>query len=392
MYYNMEDFGLRPVDITINMGIRFTSRRGDEVMSRDPDLVAVIMAGGAGTRFWPLSTEARPKQFLRLFGERTLLQLSYDRLAAMIPPERILVLTSGRFMELVARQLPMLPAANIIGEPMRRDTSAAVALAALLCRQRFGDPVMGVFTSDHLIKPQAEFERAVRSAAARAARSGRALYTFGIQPTYPATGFGYLERGELLADDDGIQHFQLERFKEKPKLERAREYIESGRYYWNSGMFVWTVDAIIAELQRLLPDHLRHLEPAVKRDGQADWEQALRDGFEPLARTSIDFGVMEKAREVRCVVPSFQWSDVGGWLALEEHLEQDAQGNAHLGRLREHDSRRNLVFCEEPGETVALVGVEDLVVVRAGDKTLITHRNNTEAIKKLVADLEDDLK
>ncbi len=341
-------------------------------MSNNQDLVAVIMAGGAGTRFWPMSTEARPKQFLRLFGERTLLQLSYDRLASFIDPERILVLTSARFEDLVAEQLgDELPAANIIGEPMRRDTSAAVALAALLCQRRFGDAVMGIFTSDHLIEPDAGLERAVRSAAAGAAASDRALYTFGIQ------------------------HCELERFVEKPERARAEEYLATGRYYWNSGMFIWRTSAILAELKRLLPKHLEHLGAAVARDGEADWADALRAGFEPLAKTSIDFGVMEKAASrglVRCVVPRFQWSDVGGWLALEEHLEQDAGGNAHLGHLEQLDSGRNLVFCEDPAETVALVGVKDLVVVRSGQKTLVTHRDNTEAIKKLVADLPDDLK
>ena len=365
------------------------------VMCKYPDLVAVIMAGGAGTRFWPLSTEARPKQFLRLFGERTLLQLSYDRLATMIPPERILVLTSARFKDLVLEQLGELPPQNVIGEPMRRDTAAAVALAALICRKRFGNPVMGVFTSDHLIEPTPELERAVRSAASEAAASGEVLYTFGIKPTYAATGFGYLERGEELLDDEGILHFQLRRFKEKPKRPRALEYVARGEYYWNSGMFIWTVDAILAQLGGLLPEHLRHLEPAVERDGQADFEQALHQAFEPLIKTSIDFGVMEKAaaqRKVRCVVPRFDWSDVGGWLALEEHLPRDEHGNAVQGRLEQRDAGRNLVFCEDPGETVALIGVEDLVVVRAGNKTLITHRHKTEAIKELVAALDDDLR
>ena len=366
------------------------------MMSNNPDLVAVIMAGGAGTRFWPMSTEARPKQFLRLFGERTLLQLSYDRLASFIDPERILVLTSARFEDLVAEQLGSeLPAGNIIGEPMRRDTSAAVALAALLCQRRFGDAVMGVFTSDHLIEPTAELERAVRSAAAGAAASERALYTFGIQPTFPSEGFGYLERADLLDDDDGIEHYELERFVEKPKRAEAEEYLATGRYYWNSGMFIWRTEAILAELQRLLPKHLEYLGAAVERDGEADWADALRAGFEPLVKKSIDFGVMEKAAArglVRCVVPRFRWSDVGGWLALEEHLQQDASDNAHLGRLEQLDARRNLVFCEEPGETVALVGVEDLVVVRSGGKTLITRRDNTEAIKKLVENLPNDLK
>ena len=182
---------------------------------------------------------------------------------------------------------------------------------------------------------------------------------------------------------------------EKPERARAEEYLATGRYYWNSGMFIWRTSAILAELKRLLPKHLEHLGAAVARDGEADWADALRAGFEPLAKTSIDFGVMEKAASrglVRCVVPRFQWSDVGGWLALEEHLEQDAGGNAHLGHLEQLDSGRNLVFCEDPAETVALVGVKDLVVVRSGQKTLVTHRDNTEAIKKLVADLPDDLK
>ena len=352
------------------------------------DIVVVIMAGGAGTRFWPLSTDQKPKQFLTLFGERTLLQLSYDRVAELVPPERVLVLTSARYEGLVAEQLPQLPRQNIIGEPMRRDTAAAVALAALICQHRFGDVVMAVLTSDHLIEPVEHFQRTFLSAARSAASSGRALYTFGIPPVYPATGFGYLQRGERLSEDDGVEHFQLLRFKEKPTLERAQEYVDSGEYYWNSGMFVWTTAAILEELELQLPDHLRLLEPAMEHDGQEGWDQALERGFEPLQKESIDFGVMEHAREVRCVAVGFSWRDVGGWLALEEFLPRDGEGNAGRGEIRTRAAANNLVFCEDSDEVVALVGVDDLIVVRARGRTLITHREKTETIKELVQNLE----
>jgi mannose-1-phosphate guanylyltransferase len=361
-------------------------------MCENLDLVVVIMAGGAGTRFWPLSTEARPKQFLNLFGERTLLQLSYDRVATLVPPQRVLVLTSQRFVPLVRQQLPGLPEANVVGEPVRRDTAAAVALAALICGRRFGNPVMAVLTADHLIEPVELFQRTLRSAALEAANSGRALYTFGVLPSFPATGYGYLQRGQLLTEDEGVEHYQLLRFKEKPRLELAQEYLESGDYFWNSGMFAWTTNAILEELELQLPEHLQHLAPVVEQDGRPGWQQALEAGFEPLRKESIDFGVMEHARDVRCVAARFKWSDVGGWLALEEHMDRDGTGNVLRGDLRTVDAGDNLVFCEDDREVVALVGVRDLIVVRSGGRTLVVHRNATEEIKTLVQGLEQDLR
>jgi len=355
------------------------------------NLAVVIMAGGAGTRFWPVSTERRPKQFLQLFGDRTLLQLSYDRVAPLVPPERVLVLTNAAFVPLVREQLPQVPAANVIGEPLRRDTAAAVALAALICRRRFGDVTMAVLTADHLISPPELFRRTLLSAAG-AAGAAAALYTFGIQPTYPATGYGYLQRGALVLDDDGVAHYQLRRFREKPDAETARQYVDSGEFYWNSGMFVWRVETILDELRAHLPDHLRHLEPAVAADGSDAWAEELRRAFAELKPISIDFGVMEKAARVRCVASTFEWSDVGGWLALEELLPRDGAGNVHRGQVRAHAASGNLVFCEDQDEMVALVGVSDLVVVRAGKRTLVVERGRTEEIKKLVQALEAELR
>ena len=356
------------------------------------DLAVVIMAGGAGTRFWPVSTESRPKQFLDLFGGRTMLQRSFDRAAGLTSPERILVLTNASFAALVREQLPELPARNVIGEPMRRDTAAAVVLAACLVRRRFGDPVMAVFTADHLIEPAEEFRRSVRSASSAAAISPGALYTFGIAPEFPATGYGYLERGRELLDDQGIRHFQLQRFKEKPDRVTAERYIESGRFYWNSGMFVWSVDAILEEAERQIPEHARLLAAVAREDGSPRWEEALRRGFEPLRRVSIDYGVMEGAKDVRCVEGRFSWSDVGGWLALEQYLGRDGTGNASRGRLKALDASSNIVFCENPREVVALVGVEGLVVVRSGDRTLVVPRDRAEEVKELVARLSLDLR
>lgn len=356
--------------------------------ANDVDLVVMIMAGGAGTRFWPMSTEQRPKQFLNLFGGRSLLQQSYDRVAGLVPDDRIMVLTNESLTHLVREQLPSLPGDNVIGEPMRRDTAAAVALAALLARRRWGNPVMAVLTADHLIRPVELFQRTLLSAA-RAAASGRAIYTFGVQPSYPATSYGYLESGDKVADDGGIAHFELKRFVEKPDSATAEGYLSTGRYYWNSGMFIWSIGTITAELERQMPDHVRHLGPAVEADGTARWKQSLAESFEQLEATSIDFGVMEGAEKINMLAAQFEWNDVGGWLALEEFLDSDDEGNTCRGRLETLDAGRNLVFCEDEEETVALIGVSGLVVLRAGGRTLVVPKERAEEIKQLVKQLGD---
>jgi mannose-1-phosphate guanylyltransferase len=353
------------------------------------DLVAVIMAGGAGTRFWPASTEQKPKQFLTLFGDRSLIQLSWDRVVELCGPERVLVLTHERFVRHVREQLPELPEANILGEPMRRDTAAPVAMSALLAERRFGDAVIATLTSDHLIEPKADFQAALLSAA-RGAKGSDALYTFGIEPTRPATEYGYLALEDTLGDDDGVSHHALERMVEKPDLDTATGYLEGGRHLWNSGMFVWRTGAILKELERQLPDHLRHLRPAVEADGTPGLDDAMRAAFEPLQKISVDYGIMEGAQEVRCVRGRFSWSDVGGFAALAEHLPADDDGNVARGAVFASDAKDNLVFCEDAGERVALLGVEGLLVVRAGGRTLVLPRDRVDDIKQLVTSLPED--
>lgn len=359
----------------------------DPSRATTPDVAVVIMAGGAGTRFWPLSTRARPKQFLRLVGESSLLQESYGRARALAGPDRILVLTGADLVDLVREQLPELDPANVIGEPMRRDTAAAVCLGALLCRRRFGECVMVVLTADHRIEPLEEFAHDIRSAAAAARESG-ALYTLGIAPTFPATGYGYLQQGEHLADDDGVAHRRLRCFREKPDLVTAEEYVRTGGFWWNSGMFVWTVTAILAEFAASLPDHLRILTAAADADGTPAWAEGLRLAFAAVPAVSVDFGVMEKASDVRMVAATFRWSDLGGWLALAEFLEGDEAGNHHRGRLAAYDARGNITFAEDAQELIALVGVDDLVVVRARGRTLVTSAHRAEEVKALVRMLD----
>jgi len=348
----------------------------------------VIMAGGAGTRFWPLSTAARPKQFLHLLGELSLLQQSYERALLLAPPDRILVLTNAALVPLVREQLPDLPARNVIGEPLRRDTAAAATLAALLARERYGDDtVLVTLTADHRIEPAEQFRRTLLSAV-QAAGSGPYLYTFGIRPTEASSAYGYLRQGELLLDDEGICHYALDAFREKPDAATAQQYLAAGGYWWNSGMFVWSAATILRELHRHLPAHLEALEAAGRAEGRPWFQEALAEAFARLRPLSIDYGVMERAAGVRMVAAEFSWSDVGGWLALGEFLAADGQGNRHRGRLAGLEAAGNLVFCEDPNELVALVGVRDLVVVRAGDKTLVVEGSRAEEVKELVRLLE----
>ena len=234
-----------------------------------------------------------------------------------------------------------------------------------------------------LISPEEEF-RAELTSAARAAELEAVLYTFGIPPTYPATCYGYLELGEKVRDDSGIQHFRLVRFKEKPDRDTAGNYVSSGRFLWNSGMFVWQVETILTELKRQLPEHLNLLGPAVEREGEPDWEEKLGQAFERIKAISIDFGVMEGAARVNLVAARYAWNDVGGWLALEEFLDKDPVGNVHRGGLETLDAEGNLTFCEDQSESVALVGVRDLVVVRSGKRTLVVPKTRAEEIKTLV--------
>lgn len=347
-------------------------------------IVICIMAGGAGTRFWPLSTEERPKQFLSLVSERSLLQMSFDRVRGLVPPEQILVLTNESYEDLVVAQLPEIPRANVIGEPSRKDTAAAVALAALMARHRFGEATMVLLTADHVISPLENFQAALLEAVAGCQHGG--LYTLGIRPTYPATGFGYLQTGRALQGGK-LPHFQVDRFKEKPSQAVAEVFFENGSYYWNSGMFVWRADEILNEFTRNLPSHLEILSPVIPRMGTEQGRLELMAAFDRLDRISVDYAILEKAADVRAVIPDITWDDVGGWRAVAQYLSLDGFGNRLHGSVWSEEANHNVVFSEDPEEKVLLLGVEDLVVVRSGRRTLVAHRDRLDSLKLAVDNL-----
>lgn len=355
-------------------------------MDVSQNLVVAIMAGGSGTRFWPMSRPERPKQFLNLTGERTMLQVTFDRLEGLVPPERVLVLTNAKFADLAREQLPELPVENVIGEPMPRDTSGAVALAAALVEKKWPGAVLAILAADHTIEPASRF-REVLLGTAEAADAEGGLYTFGIAPRSASTGYGYLEVGEKIGERRGAPVHKLAAFREKPDQATADTFLKSGRHQWNSGMFVWKTTDILKEIETHLPAHHAAMEGAAAAWGTPAFADALLAAFEPLPKVSIDFGVMEKAADVRCAVADFDWNDVGGWVALEQVLPRDAAGNWTQTALSALDSQDNIVVSEQNGHRVVCIGVSDLIVVTTPNATLVCRKADAERIKQVVETL-----
>ncbi len=347
---------------------------------------AVIMAGGAGTRLWPLSRKLRPKQLLRLFDGKSLLQLARERLCGLFEPANTWVITSQHYLDQVAAALPDIPRANLIGEPMGRDTAKAIGLAANLLARRDPDATMAVFTADHIITPQDRFAEAIRAGLDAAEHFPDALVTFGIKPTGPHTGYGYVRRGRVAGTAQEQWHkdvFAVAEFKEKPTREVAEGYVRSGEYYWNSGMFAWRATAILAELQRNLPDNASRLaELAANWDCWAGTPEAAAR-FGALQKISIDYGVMEKARQVLLVEMDCDWQDLGSWLAVAGTRRADEHGNVALAERSLIVDGQNNVLVTESGHLIVALGVSDLVVVHSDDATLVCRRDQVERIKDL---------
>ena len=346
-------------------------------------LHAVIMAGGGGTRFWPRSRQRRPKQFLTLAGEQSLLQQAFERLEAEVAPAGIWVITAAMHREETARQLPALAAEHIIGEPCGRDTAACIGLGAALLVREDPDAVMLVTPADHVIEPVQEFRRAVHGAQQMAQEHPQALITFGIPPTYPATGYGYIHRGEEVANRQGIGVFRVQAFREKPAHDVAEQFVASGEYLWNAGIFIWKAATILDELRR----HTPRIHDAVERIAQASptpqRESVLGQEYEALEKISIDFAVLEHAREVLVVQAPFRWDDVGSWLALERMNPQDADGNT-LQALHCGLKTKACVIVADAGTLVATAGVENLLIVQDGNAILVADRRDEATVKQLV--------
>lgn len=347
---------------------------------------AVIMAGGRGERFWPLSTIDRPKQLLSLVGGQSLLAAAAGYVAGLIPAERILVVTNERYVAASREALPALPPENIIGEPFGRDTAAASALACALVKARDPQGVVCILTADHIIGAPNLFKQTIHEAIQIAA-GGDSIITIGITPTFPSTGFGYIETGEPFQHAGQIPFLKARRFVEKPGMETAEQYVKAGNYFWNSGLFVWSVATFENALARFRPQLLTMTKTLAPAIGTSRFAPLLAEEYGKLEKISVDYAIMEKASNILTAKGTFPWDDVGTWPALGNHFPADAAGNVVVGDCLPLDSAGNVVVSN--GRLTALLGVADLVVVQAEGATLVCHKDRAQDVKKVVQRLGD---
>jgi mannose-1-phosphate guanylyltransferase len=350
---------------------------------------AVIMAGGGGTRLWPLSRQARPKQMLRLIDERSLFQTSVQRLEGVFPVERILVVTVEEQARQLQEQCPEIPPDNYLLEPMPRGTASVVGLAALALRQRDPRATMAILTSDHYIGDDGRFRHLLRTAH-DVAQDGY-LVTLGIAPTFAATGYGYIQRGELLGVYNDMKIYRALGFKEKPSEAQAQEMLKRGDHVWNSGMFAWQVEQIMAEFARQMPDLSATLNEIGRAWGTLEQNEVLNRVWPQIKTETIDYGIMEGAERV-AVIPAegLNWSDVGSWDSLFGLLPSDESGNIVMGGhhvgLETNDS---LVYVNQEHRLIVTIGVDDLVVVDTGDVLLVCRKDQAQKVRQVVNQLKD---
>lgn len=350
----------------------------------DPLAYAVIMAGGKGERFWPLSTSRRPKQLLALAGGKPLIVQAVERLAGVVPPERIVIVTNASLVAPIRELLGEGSPVGVLGEPVGRDTAAAVAIGAAWVRRRDPEGVFCVMTADHIIGNLPVFRNTLQQGMALCAAND-VLMTIGIEPAEPSSAYGYIEAGDAWTSAGEIDFFQVRRFVEKPDADTARTYLATGRYAWNSGMFVWSVRSIQSAFGKFRPVLAERLAAWSACGGDKELQAALDRDFEALEKISIDYAVMEKADNIVMCKGAFEWDDVGSWPALQSHLPTDGQGNATKGDVAAFGSSGNIVVSE--GRLTALVGVSHLVVVQAEGVTLVCDKDRSQDIKGLLAEL-----
>lgn len=352
-------------------------------------LHATIMAGGTGTRFWPASRKAHPKQLLRLAGERSMIQSTVDRLAGVCPTENVSVLTNKTLVDAIAQQLPNVPRSSIVGEPAKRDTAPCIGLAASLVAAKDPEATMVVMPADHVIGPPEVFQQAINSAVALVDDDPERIVTFGIKPTYPAEVFGYIER-----DKDGISgakfpSYRVLRFREKPDEATAKEFLAAGSFYWNSGIFVWKAKTILAALEKFVPRIAAPIKNIAAHIGKPDYEEVLEREFSAIEGTSIDFAVMEQYDNVVVIESPFEWDDLGNWTSLPRLRGVDDEQNTidakHLGI----DTECSIIKSEND-HLIVTVGMKDCIVVHTPDATLIADRKHEGQIKQVVKRLEEN--
>lgn len=352
-------------------------------------LYAVIMAGGVGSRLWPRSRSASPKQFLDLVGSETMLQETVNRITPLIPLERVLTVVSQEHAETVQAQVPGLPEENILVEPGPRGTAPCIGLAAVILQRRDPAAALAVCPADHVIADAAGFRQAIR-AGAELAEDGY-LVTLGIAPDHAHTGYGYIQRGSALGERNGLPTYKVQRFTEKPDAETAQRFVASREYYWNGGIFVWQAGTILAEMERLLPSLYQGLQEVIGAWDSPRQGEVLAATWDRVPRTTIDYGVMEKAEQVAVVPVDMGWDDVGNWATLSKLLEAEGAGNVvrGQGRMVLLDTRDTYVYAPA-GRLVATVGLEDFVVVDTPDALLICPKDQAQAVRDVVERLKEE--
>lgn len=344
-------------------------------------LYAVILAGGSGTRLWPRSRRQQPKQLLDLLSERTMLQETYERIAPLASFPNVFVITNREYIEDIHTQLPEVPLEQIIGEPEGRGTAPPAALAALLLQDRDPEAVTIVLPADHAIPHAAEFRYALRAGAEVA--NQQMLVTLGIKPQYPETGYGYVEAGEKLGEPLGLPAYRVKRFTEKPDLATAEQFVADGNYYWNSGIFIWRASTILEEFSKYLPAMRAQLEQIVANGLNAP---TFEQDWRALQNETLDFGIMEQSSRVATLPLDVGWNDVGSWAAILDLMERDADGNAVIGHHIGVDTQSSLIYSK--GRLIATVGLENMIIVDAGDVLLVCRRDRAQEVKQIVDELK----
>ncbi len=347
---------------------------------------AILMAGGVGTRFWPRSRRKSPKQVLNILDKDTMIQSTYKRLADLVEDEKILVVTNHEQKDIIAEQLPQLPPSSFILEPEGRNTAPCIGLAAINVAVNDPDAVMVVLPADHLIANVKEFQRVIRLATEFAYQHD-GLVTLGITPYEPATGYGYIQAGEDIYQSNGYSVHKVKTFAEKPNLDTARRFLESGDFYWNSGMFIWKTSTILNELNDKLPDIYEPLMEAKARLGTEEYQENVKEMYRSIRSISIDFGVMQQAEDVYVIPTDMGWNDVGSWETVYDISEKDKNQNAgEYKQLINIDSRKNYIY--SPNKAVAMVGLENIIVVDTGDALLVCKKSAAQDVKEAVEDLK----
>jgi mannose-1-phosphate guanylyltransferase len=348
----------------------------------------IIMAGGRGERFWPLSRVARPKQFLRLTSDRTMLEETIERVKPLLPMEFIRIVTADEMAELILSEMDTVSADNILREPFGRNTCLAIGLAAVHLQKVDENAVMVVLSADHLIRPAEKLLQILRDGMAIASQEN-VLITIGIVPTRPDTGYGYIKFGDEFKQEGETKFYGVASFAEKPNAAVAQEYYFSRKYLWNSGMFIWSADTILKAIAGCMPEMGRQLDKYSQQIGTETESAARRELYEKATSISIDYAVLEKAENVITVRGDFIWDDVGSWNALERYKTKDTDNNVMIGETASMDTFETTVYNDDSG-IIACLGVSDLVIVRSGEITLVAHKTRTADVKKLLAELSKD--